>query len=345
MKIAIAMPPKPKPSSYERAVWASVLAKSDPKFNGRDAEAVAETLWPADRNPAMLIKATQTPGSSATVGWGKEVAGEAFGAFLGSLSPYSAVAQIMAQGTLSPFEGSGSKRHPVRTSAAAPMAWVEQLDVIPVINYAVGNATLTPKKMAVISVISRELTKYSDAMAIFNSIFLSDAGLSFDAAYLSTAAVSAARHPGLLDGVTAISLPSVDANEDLAGLASVVAPNGSGEFAFITGQANAARYGLRHPESRAVVLGSAAVPADRLICIDPRALIHGHASTPDIDISTDGTVHMSDTPLELVADDTTKADPVRSLFQTDGIGIRMFLDIAFAKRRSNAVAYADGVQW
>jgi hypothetical protein len=37
--------------------------------------------------------------------------------------------------------------------------------------------------------------------------------------------------------------------------------------------------------------------------------------------------------------------PVRSMFQTASIALRAIVDVAFAARRTGAVAYVDGVYW
>ena len=50
---------------------------------------------------------------------------------------------------------------------------------------------------------------------------------------------------------------------------------------------------------------------------------------------------MSDDPDPIVA--TSPADPVRSLYQTDAIAVRMILPVAFAKRRAGAVAVMNNL--
>ncbi|WP_373503642.1 phage major capsid protein [Aestuariivirga sp.] len=348
MKIAYVQGVEPQPSAFERLAFASVL-KATSSNKSEDVDDIITRRWPTDRTAALVAKATVAPGASGTAGWAAEVAGTAWGGFLASLAPFSVMASIMPRGTVSPFDGFSRKLHPYRSSTAAPMSWVKELDVIPVAAYTIASATLTPKKMATLTIFSRELMKHSDAEAIFNQIFREDAGLSLDAAYFSTDSATDARHAGLLNGLTAgTGYGGADAaamQTDLAALASTVAANGSGEVVFIGSPERAALFPVRFAESKVTMMGSAAVPATRVIALDPRALVHGFNPVPDIDVSTEGTVHMSDTPLEIVDDSATVADPVRSLFQTDAIGLRCFLEIGFAKRRSNAVAFVDGVTW
>jgi methylthioribose-1-phosphate isomerase len=60
------------------------------------------------------------------------------------------------------------------------------------------------------------------------------------------------------------------------------------------------------------------------------------AHNPAFDVSEQATIHMEDTtPLEIVSGTgPTTADPVRSLWQTNSMGVRMVLDVSWTMRRS-----------
>ena len=312
----------------------------------KTAAELARYTWPKDEQTVQVIKATQTPG--LTGGWGGTVAVTAYGEFLASLAPYSAIAQIASRGLVTTLEGIGLKKFPRRTSAQVPMSWTAEGEPIKVTEYTFGEVTLTPKKMSVLTIFSRELAKRSDAENVFGLLFREDSGLSIDAAYLSSTAASSAAHPGLLSGLSATATGIGDGSAvkgDLSAPAAAVSAGGSGEVVFITSPVLAAKLPIIQPEITATVLASAAVPSDRLIAIDPRALIHGFAPVPDISASTDAVVHMSDSPLELVDDSAVKGDPLRSMYQTNSIALRNIIDIAFGTRRSGSVAFMDGVIW
>jgi hypothetical protein len=51
------------------------------------------------------------------------------------------------------------------------------------------------------------------------------------------------------------------------------------------------------------------------------------------------------TPLEIVDASETEAGPVRSFFQTDTMGIRMIMDVAWKMKRSGMVRWIDGTTW
>lgn len=102
------------------------------------------------------------------------------------------------------------------------------------------------------------------------------------------------------------------------------------------------------PELAASVdmVASGAVPTTRVIAVDAQALIVALDPEPDIQFGPHATVHMSDVPLELVsATGPTTADPIRSVWQSGSMSLRLLFDIAFVKRRANAAAYLDGAGW
>ena len=73
---------------------------------------------------------------------------------------------------------------------------------------------------------------------------------------------------------------------------------------------------------------------------------------PVFDFNKYGTVHQEDTtPLPIVGGTVQPpvigsiAAPVRSFWQTDTTGVRMFWDVGWAKRRAAAVAVVVGVTW
>jgi hypothetical protein len=337
-----------KPSPYERAMLAALFHEK----GGASREKIASARWPKDlRTQAFIAKADQTVGQHTVAGWALEIAMESWGEFMGSLESHSAVAQFMDRGLVSLLGRSKNKKFPRRTSAQAAMAWVAPAAPIPIRQYTLAALDLVPKRMAVISVISRELKKYSDAEKIIGTIFREDAGLSLDSAYFSTAATSAAQHGGLLNGVTPLvgygGGDEAAMKEDLGALMSAVAAGGSNDVVIIGSSARALSFKVKFPQQAAQlqILGSAAVPADRLIAIDPLSLVHGFGNEPSFDSSEETLLHMSDTPLELVDAAAVKADPVMSAFQVGAIALRCELEVAFGKRRTNAVAYVDAVTW
>jgi hypothetical protein len=94
------------------------------------------------------------------------------------------------------------------------------------------------------------------------------------------------------------------------------------------------------------VLTSTNATANRLIAIDAEDFATATGDVPEFDVSEQATIHMSDTPLEVVSGTgPTTADPVRSMFQTNSIALRMILRLTWKMRRSGMVQWIDGTSW
>jgi len=340
----------PPQSAYvERAVIAEVLSVVG-AYNG-GSEAFLKERFPSDHfSFAVLDRANAV---LATTGNQTAIVESAFRSFLISLVPLSAAAELIRRGVRVELGAASSATYPTRSGAPTAAPWVGEGEPIPVVSRTFSNVSVgPPRKIALISSTTRELARRADAESVVTQLLREDVAAGLDAAYFSTSAGSASAYAGLLYGVTPLTASAGGGIEaikaDLAALAGAVAVNGSGQVVFIASPMNAATFPIKAPEvaSKVTMLASPAVADTRVIAVDPLSILHSTDPAPDIMVSKDAILHMSDTPLEIVSDTgPTTADPVRSIFQTDGIAIRIMADIAFEKRRSGAVAYMDSVDW
>lgn len=298
-----------------------------------------------------ITRASVTPATTSDAGWAAELSPADFRSFLTSLEPYAGASRIIARAVPAVLGPGASANYPLRSSRSTP-TFVGENSEIPVRVYDFDLLPFgPPRKLATVLAWTRELSRRSDAEAIFRRMLAEDMGAGLDAAMFSTAAGSASVHAGLLNGVTPIASSTAAGRtaieEDLAALAEAVANGGSGAVLFVMSPARLARLRILAPELAAAldIAPSAALAATRIIAVDPLSLLVAVDQDPAIDTSTAATVHMSDTPLPIVADDGTVADPVRSLWQTGGVGFRVIYEMAWAARRTGAVAYADAVAW
>ena len=330
----------PAPDHLTRSAFIIAQAKA---LGIRDYAEVAEQRYPGDKNTfAIVQKATATPGSTTTPGWGEEFVQFSVGNFLASLSAQSAAATLMANGIRMNI-GGGYVNVPLRASLPAAPAWVNELAPIPVRQESVTHVQLGPARtLGSIVVLSRQLMRRSDAANIFSQALREDAAAGLDGAAFSTADGTGDPIEGLLHGATAVS-GSGDLCRDLKALAKAVGTGGSGQVVFVAGTGTAAAANL-DSEIDVTILGSLAVPENRLIALDPLSLVWAIGNNIEILASNEGTVHMSDTPLPLV-DSGGTASPIRSTFQTDCVSLRLLVDLAFVKRRAAAVAYIDNVDY
>lgn len=327
----------------------AVLALAQGAVNSTSFE---KFLTGADPEVAQRIihRASIAPGTTTGSHWADDIVRNAWRDFLTSLAPYSGAPRLIAKALAAAANDVQEAYYPVRASGPSVPAWVGEGNAIPVTSATFSNVTVGPsKKLASIIVWSRELGRRSDARAIMETMLREDTIAGIDSAFFATTAGSAAAHAGLLYGVTAgLGYSGGDdfaIKQDFAGLSDVVSAGGSGDVTFIVNPKRLARLRILNPELAANldIAPSAAVPVDRIIAADAAALLVSIDDEPDLSMGDHATLHMSDTPLPI--SESGVADPVRSAFQTDSTALRVMHFMAFAKRRSTAVAYLDGATW
>jgi hypothetical protein len=333
--------------SLAHACWATMQAR----LRGGSAIERAVEMYPKDTIAhALLTRATVAAGDTTTPGWAEELVQQATSRWLGTLVPGSAAAALIgAPGAIQlPIEGIGSISVPVRANPPAAAAWVAEGDAISAYADALTSVVLRPKKIGILVPFSRELQRLSQAEAVFTALLVEQASVSLDLAFFSATPASAAAHPGLLNGLTPLTGTAVMV-DDLAKLAEAVGTNGSGEVVFVMspGRRAAAVTRMLSQPATGTVLASLAVPPDQVIAVDPRSLVHSFGPIPDITASDDATIQFDTAPVDIGVPGAPNvvAAPAKSLFQTAQIALRLLLDIAFAVRRSGAVAFANGCTW
>lgn len=304
---------------------------------------------------SIIERAPVNPADTTTAGNAAELVQTAFPGFLASLAPYSAAARIIAGALPSVLGPHGSAKYPVRTSGPPTVPWVAENHAIPINTADFGLIDVGPRrKIASIIPWTIELNKRTNAAAVFEQLVREDVAAHLDAAMLSTAAGSTSAHAGLLNGVSPLTgsgggdLAAVE--EDLIALSTAVtAAGGSGQVLFVMAPERALRLKIKAPMIAAGldIATSAAVSTDRLVAIDVPAIISGVDSLPDLDFTDQASLHMSNTPMQISTTGVPNAiaAPVVSLWQTASMALRIIMDVAWAKRRSNAVAYLENATW
>ena len=307
-----------------------------------DAQAHAAHRWRGDTITSALIKAAASPGATADHA---ALVGQSVGGFLGSLQMAAASALLREALTIE-LALNSTVAGPFDAAPSASAPWVGENDAIPVSEGALGAINVGPaKKLAILFAVSRELIRQPSAERVLNAVLRARAERAFDAAFFSADAADTVRVAGLLNGVTPLDAgPIGTVGEALAALAGALADNGgSGEVFIAAHPALTAKIMIEHPQLGWTVAPSRALAAGTLVAIDPTSVIFAVGPELDIARETSATLHMSTTPLEIVsATGPTTADPVRSLFQTDGVGLRLILDLAWGVR-PGSVAFIEGI--
>jgi hypothetical protein len=95
-------------------------------------------------------------------------------------------------------------------------------------------------------------------------------------------------------------------------------------------------------------IDSGTVPIGTVGAIDAADFVSVGAEAPRFEISDSAVIHEEDTaPLPITAPGAppTVAAPVRSLWQTDSLAIRLVLPLNWDIRRTGVVSWVQGVSW
>lgn len=328
-------------------------------------EKALEQRYPGHEAVGVILKADQTIGMTGTAGWASELVQTAYFGFLQALQPYSVFPALLGRGLSLMFDQYGSISLPRRTAGTAGGGFVAEGSPIRVGKITTAAATLTPKKMGVIVPFSKELAKRSTPAieGIVRQAILEDTAAALDPILLDATAVSASRPAGLLNGVSAVGTGFAGGDyqavrEDFrALLAPFFSANASDGIVVLMNPAQGLNMSLmegpvgdpnwlQRIKDRVTIIESTNVTANYLIALRVADFV-GAGGNPEFDVSEQATIHMEDAnPAEIVSGTgPTTADPVRSLWQTNSVGVRMLLDVSWTMRRTGVVQYLTATSW
>jgi hypothetical protein len=322
----------------------------------------------------MVLRTAMAPAMTTVAGWAAELSAVVLADFL-NLLPRSAIfPTLSAKGPSFTFGQYGSIKIPARqASPTVNGSFVGEGQAIPVRKLGLSSITLTPKKMAVISEFTREMAQHSTPAieGVIRQAIIDDTAQALDTALIDAAAADSIRPAGLLNGLTtqaasANTTPYLKIIEDITTLIAPIANarggrdlvlimniaqynkiawamSSLGEFVFDTGSGQVRNVSL---------LWSTTVPAGQVIMVDAADFASVTGDSAEFDVSEVATIHEEDTaPLPIVGGTVqppaigSVAAPVRSLWQTGSIGIRMLMPMNWAMRRTNMVTFIAAVTW
>lgn len=335
-------------------------------FGNKPVERVLEERYPNHEPTALMVRADQTIGTTTVSGWASQIVQTAYADFLQALMPYSIYPALRSRGIGLSFDGIGTVSIPSRTAGGAGGGFVAEGSPIRVGRITTAATTMTPSKLGVIVPFSRELAKRSTPMieSLVRQAILEDTAAILDAAIIDATASSSARPAGLLNGVSAAAfgygggdyLAVINDFQNL--LAPFYAANAADNITVLMNPAQGLKLTMMpggdgtlgwfdRIRERLTILESTTVTANRLIALRNSDFATALGDAPEFDVSEQATIHMEDTtPLEIVSGTgPTTADPVRSLWQTGTIGVRMLMDVSWKMRRSGMVQWIDTTTW
>jgi HK97 family phage prohead protease/HK97 family phage major capsid protein len=366
---------KAEPLDY---LFRAALVMGKSKSEGQSIDAIRQRIYGDDEVTRvmcdMILKATSAPAMTTVTGWAAELVRTIWADFMQVLLPVSIYPQLAAKGLALTFGANGRIVIPTRNlTPSISGSFVGEGQPIPVRQGAFASQTLTPKKMAVITTWTREMDEYSIPAieGLLRQAILEDTAIAMDAVLIGANVATAIAPPGLRSYQTGLT-PSA---------AGVGFPNFVADYkALYGGLLNLTNGNVRRPTIlinpiqglaismiqppaaatplfpfivmmdagrllKADLIESANVPPGMVIMVDAADFVTAGAEGPRMEISDQATLHMEDTtPQDITGGTPSPAVPVKSMWQTDSLALRMIMRMNWILRRP-VVSWMTGVQW
>jgi hypothetical protein len=269
--------------------------------------------------------------------------------FIEALSATSTSAAVISRSLQLSFDGATQISVPGLTIPAA--AWTGEGQPIGVqAGTTSAGASLSPYKLAVITVLSHEMLVASDAATMVKTLLLENIGPTLDTLLFSTTAgVAGKSPPGILNGITPITASSSSGLAamvaDIGAIAAALAPfSGGSSPVLILPPAQFVSINMYPLSTVFDVFMSPALASGTVMGLVPAALATA-VEAPRLEQVDMAQLHMEQLAAELVSSPGVVAAPQRSLFQTDTSAVRLILAASWALRSASAVAVVNSVKW
>jgi hypothetical protein len=322
----------------------------------QDVDGLMRRMWPGDKvTPILVQRAAASPATTTTSGWAADVAAGVPWDVVSTLGPASAGSQLLARGINVRFDSYNSVTIPSVTVSPAGVGFVGQGQPIPVrqLDTAPG-LTITPAKFAVAFALTSEVVRGSNAEVLVKQIASENVAAALDAALFGTAAGTLDQPSGLLRNAPTVAATAnaagVDSlRKDLGLLAAAVAPIAGDQVAFVAapGTALKIRLALGGADWAYPIFSSGQVASTTVIAVALNALVAATGTDIRIDVGKEMTLHFENAPTQqLVEGGAFQAGAsVRSLWQTDSIGIKLVLPVSWGLRDAAGIAVVTGINW
>jgi HK97 family phage prohead protease/HK97 family phage major capsid protein len=322
----------------------------------------------------IILRAASAPAMTTVTGWAAELVQPRYEQLLPLLMPKAILTRLAPRGLALDFAGAGRIVIPMRSrTPTIAGSFVGEGLPIPVRQGAFTSQTLTPKKVAVISVWTKEMDEYSTPAieGVIREAIQDDTSVAVDSVLLDANPATVVRPAGILNGVAALT---ATAGGGIAGIvgdikqlvnAITVATYGNVRnlvwlmnpsdvlSASLISAASTGVFPFKEEVARGTlatvpIVDSSTVPAKTMILMDAADFVSVGGGAPRFEMSDSATLHLEDTtPAELVAAGSpgVVAAPQRSLFQTDSLALRMVMPLNWANRRPGTVAWVQNVTW
>jgi HK97 family phage major capsid protein/HK97 family phage prohead protease len=369
--------PKKKEEPGELLLHAIIAKTMIDRMHKTPEQALAERGWSDDRRVRAclewVMRASTNPATTTTATWAQELVAVQYADLISALTIASVYGPLTAEGARYTLGRFGTISIPVeQTTPTIAGSFVAEGAPIPVRQGAFGTITIGLKKMAVITSFTRELLEHStpNIDTQLRDMISRHTAVAIDTVLLDANPATAVRPPGLRNGVAG-QTPTTGGGfnalvTDLTNLLNVlITANSLRNPIWIMNPLQAAKIGLTQSTAgtgvfpfRAEietgrlltyrVITSPTVPAGEVIFLDAADFASLSGDDARFELSDQATLHMEDTtplPISTTGAPNTVAAPVRSMFQTDSIALRMVMPMNWMMRRVGLVSWVAGVTW
>jgi HK97 family phage prohead protease/HK97 family phage major capsid protein len=322
----------------------------------------------------LVLKAASAPAMTTVTGWAAELVQQIYTDFMQVLLPMSVFPKLSAKGLALTFGRAGRIIIPTRNlTPTISGSFVGEGAPIPVRQGSFASQVMTPKKMAVITTWTREMDEHSIPAieGLLRQAILEDTAISLDGILLDNNVATVIRPPGLRS-YNAIVPPAAGTDHFQNLIADIKALYGALNTAtkgnvrapvWILNPAEVLSLRLQQPAGAITTLfpfaaeinagmlagipfiESSTQPQGQVILVDAADFVTAGAEGPRLEISDQATLHMEDTtPQDITGGTPSPATPVKSMWQTDSLALRLVMRMNWLLRRP-IVAWTTGVAW
>ena len=284
----------------------------------------------------------------------------------------------MPAGTTLTFDSTNSIKIP-KLSTGTPGGFVAEGGAIPVKEGAFTSITLTPSKLGVITVATREiLSRSSPALeTLLRDMMLRDTAITLDRRFFCATAAGSGAPSGLLHSdnaaspitasntsnaaddaiadIKAVMQAMYTANVPMGNMVWLMHPSkkldlmalrtATGAFYFRDELVAGTLQGIPVIDSAVLDKGindGSTTNIKTIALVDASMLVKANGIQPTIALSNDATLHMDTAPN---ADILAATSGGKSLFQTDASALRLTWETTWRTRHTAAVQYVNAVNW
>lgn len=350
MNVQSGIPLRAEPTALARAQRQSFIRAATAIFLGRKSTGATERImkgtWGDDGNAQRIMRAAQRPMETGDLdAWELQSI-----AILPLLAPASAAAKLLGLATQLELTTGLTISIPGITPASLPtVPFLAEGQAAPVVELNTSASILGPtKKLLIIAAISDMLSNASLAEQVISAALSSAAEQSLDKALFDNVAADATRPAGILAGLTPVDASS--AGTGVNGIAKVLGLlaeqlAAADDYVVVTTPSLATEIKvLSSPKFTNTVLASKQLAAGTVIAVIPRGLVTAYTGTPQIDVSTQATLHMDTAPTDISTPGAppVAAAPVKGMLQAQLVALRVRGFAAWCAL-PGAVSYATGV--